>query len=297
MNINLKKKIGAILRRFITNTEWYNRQFLDCPKFWDLNTFALDVLFIGSDSGHYGYNPSNIKGRAYDLTLRDSTILQIYEVLRNYSSYLREESATVIMTISPFDLLTGNTTYFEDRYYTILNMASIPGFAYERRVEVMSRRNNPLFHYPLMCLRKDIPTLFRKKTDNCSTTADQYLEHIKHRYSIRDFKLPLSLNNQDAILDSYTIIEKIDKFCKEHNCRFVFSFPPVPSQMQLAIGEFMNTVALKDFTEKIHAAGIEFQNHTKTFGDDPDIKYFSSELYLSKIGAEKYTQLLLNNLV
>lgn len=67
--------------------------------------------------------------------------------------------------------------------------------------------------------------------------------------------------------------------------------------MQLAIGEFMNTVALKDFTEKIHAAGIEFQNHTKSFGDDPDIKYFSSELYLNKIGAEKYTQLLLNNLV
>lgn len=288
----IKKKIAAILKRFVTNSEWYNKQFLDCDKFWNVEQFGNEVAFIGSDSGHYACNWQHKGKKCIDFTLRDSTILQNYEVLRNYSSFLKEKSCSVFMIISPFDFLTGSTTYFEDRYYTILNMASIPGFAYERRAEVLMRRNNPILYYPLFRLKKDLFAKRNSKNYN-KTTAQQYIDHIKQRYSIRDLGLKMSMINQDSFDDSVLIISKISSFCKEHGLKFTLVFPPVTKVFADYLRQFTDNEAYVNMLNKIKALNIKVLDYSfdKDYTENPDL--FISELYLNEKGAEKFTNQIL----
>lgn len=288
--MSVKKKVGKLLKKFVTNSQWYQREFMDCEKFWKLNTFSLDNLFIGTDSGHFGCNLESVDGKSYDLTLRDSTIHQNYEVLRNYSSYIKEEGATVVMIISPFDILTGNCDYFEDRFYSILNMASIPHFSYERRKEVLSRKNAPLAYYPLLSLRIDIPALFKKNRDVSKTTASQYISHIKHRYSIKNFKDKMSLLNQDSFDDAFLIIKQMNDYCEEHSARFILSFPPASRALCKEVNEFVNNESFVTLLQKLKNEEIivkDFTNDARFEGK------FSSELFLNKAGALLYTKLLL----
>lgn len=289
----IKKKIGSLLRKFITNSSWYNKQFLDCKKFWQLKTFSNEVAFIGSDNGHYSCNFKQINKPCVDLTLRDSTILQIYEVLKNYSSYLKEGDCQVVMIISPFDFLTGSTTYFEDRYYTVLNLCSIPAFSYERRAEVMARRNNPLLYYPLFSLRKDIPALFKKKDDTCRTTTQQYIEHIKSRYSIRELSAKFTMLNQDAFDDSFVTLSKISDFCKDHGFSFRLVFPPVPSPFSKELSQFMSNSSFIDLISKIKSIGIDVRDLSFDSTFSVESNDFSSDLYLSEKGASRFTKIIL----
>lgn len=288
----IKKKIGVILKKFVKNSEWYTKQFLDCDKFWSLEQFGNEVAFLGSDSGHYACNIKD-KGKNFiDLTMRDSTILQNYEVLRNYSSFLKENHCSVFMVISPFDFLTGSTTYFEDRYYTILNMASIPCFAYERRAEVISRKNNPILYYPLFCLRKDLfakhPTKYRNKI-----TAQQYIDHIKQRYSIRDFALKMSMVNQDSFNDSVSILNKINTFCKEHGFSFALVYPPVTKEFAVYLHQFTGNEAYINMLDKIKGLNIKVLDYSYNaiFTGNPE--YFMCDLYLNENGAKDFTNELL----
>ena len=289
----IKKRIGAILRRFVTNTDWYKKQFLDCDKFWQNKHFGNEEAFIGSDSGHYAYSNLNSTRQRIDLTLRDSTILQIYEVLRNYSSFLKENQCNVFMIISPFDFLTGSTTYFEDRYYSIINMASIPGFAYERRAEVMARRNNPLIYYPLFCLKKD---LFAKRRSNNSSklTATQYVEHIKHRYGIRDFRQNLSMINKDSFNDSLSILYKIQSFCDDHGYSFTLVFPPVTTVFAKYLKEYTENESYIRLIDQISNSGIRIKDYSYDEKYANNSEYFISELYLNEKGAKVFINELLS---
>lgn len=288
----IKKKIGKILRAFITNTPWFKNQFLDCGKFWQQKEFDIDVAFIGTDSGHYAFSASSTSGKSADWTLRDSTILQCYEVLRNYSSYLNPGYSKVILVISPFDFLTGSTLYFEDRYYSILNMASIPGFAYERRLDVLARRNNPIMYYPLFPLKKDLLALLKKNNDICITTADGYINHIKHRYAIRKFDdNKLSLLNQDAFIDSVSILSRMKGFADSHNIELILSFPPMPKPMIEQTSLFMANPFFESMLKEIQDIGITIRNYAIEHDFNNDL--FSSELYLNKDGAKEFTKLIL----
>lgn len=288
----IKKKIGAILKKFVKNSEWYKRQFLDCDKFWNLDQFGNEVAFIGSDSGHYACEIKNNVKKCVDLTLRDSTILQNYEVLRNYSSFLKEKQCSVFMVISPFDFLTGSTTYFEDRYYTILNMSSIPGFAYERRAEVISRKNNPILYYPLFSLKKD---LFEKRPSKYSNaiTAQQYIDHIKQRYSIRDFAFKMSVINQDSFNDSVSIINRINTFCKEHGFSFALVLPPVTKEFAEYLHQYTSNEAYVNMLDKIKGLNINILDYSynATFTGNPE--FFMCDLYLNENGAKEFTNELL----
>lgn len=288
----IKHKIGAVLLKFVKNSEWYTKQFLDCDKFWNLEQFGNEVAFIGSDSGHYACNWQHKGKKCIDFTLRDSTILQNYEVLRNYSSFLKEKSCSVFMIISPFDFLTGSTKYFEDRYYTILNMASIPGFAYERRAEVLMRRNNPILYYPLFCLKKD---LFGKRNSKYfnKTTAQQYIDHIKHRYSIRDFGLKMSMINQDSFDDSFNIISKMSYFCNEHGFKFALVFPPVTKFFAHYLRQYIDNEAYMNMLNRIKALNIRVLDYSFDNDYTENADLFISELYLNEKGAKKFINKLL----
>ena len=288
----IKKKIGAILKKFVRNSEWYTKQFLDCEKFWNLEQFGNEVAFIGSDSGHYACNALNNDKKCVDFTLRDSTLLQNYEVLRNYSSFLKEKDCTVFMVITPFDFLTGSTTYFEDRYYTILNMASIPGFAYEKRAEVMSRKNNPILYYPFFCLKKDLFAKHPSKYIN-KITAEQYVDHIKQRYSIRDFGLKLSMINQDSLNDSVLILDKINEFCKEHGFNFYLVFPPVTEVFAEYLSQFTSNESYINMLSKLKDIDIKIQDYSYDKSYIEKTEYFISELYLNETGSKEFTNQLL----
>ncbi len=288
----IKKKIGAILKKIVKNSEWYTKQFLDCDKFWNLEQFGNEVAFIGSDSGHYACEIKNNGKKCVDLTLRDSTMLQNYEVLRNYSSFLKEKQCSVFMVISPFDFLTGSTTYFEDRYYTILNMASIPGFAYERRAEVISKKNNPILSYPLFCLRKDLFAKHPSKYCN-RITAQQYIDHIKQRYNIREFSLKMPMINQDSFSDSVSILNKINTFCKEHGFSFALVFPPVTEVFAGYLRQYISNKSYVEMMNMLKEMDIKILDYSfdKNYTSHPD--YFMSELYLNDKGAKEFTNELL----
>ena len=149
MSVTLLKK--RVLNKLVRKSYWYNHiEFADCAKFWNHRTFGMDVVNLGSTSALAAFDYSAYPQlKAANWAMAPQTSLADYEILRNYSCYLRE-GATVIIPLCPFTCLGGSKDYFSDKYYTVLDIASIPHASYIKKQLVMERENNPFIYYPFM---------------------------------------------------------------------------------------------------------------------------------------------------
>lgn len=99
----IKIKLNGLIRR----SYWYNNiLFPDCKKFWSHNTFNLDVVNLGSNSGKYAFEYSEEHVKAANWAMGPQTLLADFEILKNYCSYLKND-AVVIIPLCPFTCLGG----------------------------------------------------------------------------------------------------------------------------------------------------------------------------------------------
>jgi len=290
-------KVKRVLNALVRRSYWYNNvAFQDCAKFWKHNIFELDVVNLGSSSALAAFDYSDFpRLKTANWAMAPQTLVGDYEVLRNYSCYLRE-GATVIIPLCPFSCLGGSNDNLADKYYTVLDIASMPHASYVKKQQMMDIKQNPILYYPLIQLFSRKP---KQKDANWSEEelekdAKMRMESWRKEFSIIRFSDPLSLVNKDAYNDGQVVVEKIIDYCKERNLCPIVVMPPVsqalrqqftPEIKSLFIDGFVKSLSKKDVPFLDHFADTRFQNDC-----------FQNSFVLNGGGARLFTNVVLNEI-
>lgn len=283
--------IKKILNKFIRKSYWYNNiMFADCGKFWNERDFGIELVNLGSTSARAAFNYDGINIDARNWAMSPQSFVGDYEILRNYSCFLKE-GATVLIPICPFSCLGGSNADLADKYYTILNIASIPTASYSRRRNILGVMQDPSSTYPLFQL------FSRHSGTGCDDFEKDALIRIdswKHEFSIMDWENALTIVNQDAYNDSAKILSEIVEYCRTQNLRPVIVLPPVSKELRSLFTTRMKKLFIEDFVKQA-APCTRFLN----FFDSPDFQernLFDNSFMLSYQGAKKFTLAILKKL-
>lgn len=294
--MNLKKKTKSFLIRLVKRGYWYNSViFPDCEKFWNYNTFNTDVVNLGSTSALHAFSYEDIPIKAANWALGHNPLLGDISILKNYFGYLNPKGSTVIIPLCPFSSLSGSYCYFEDRYYTLLYCTTMQGYSFRREQQVMSLKNNPISHYPLMAIFRDIKLSFLTPKQPGLTElqmeqdSQRWIDDWYKEFSISCLSEPLSLINQDAIEDAAGILNEMISFCQDRRIRPVIIIPPMYHTLSRKFTPETRKVFIESLMNKVKDKSIWFYNYM----DDPqftdDISLFQNSFLMNKKGAQMFT--------
>ena len=284
--------IQRVLNMLARHSYWYNRiEFADCQKFWHHNTFDLDVVNLGSSSALAAFDYAGYPLlKAANWAMAPQTLVADFEILRNYSCYLKK-GTTVIIPLCPFSCLGGSNNDLADKYYTVLNIASMPHASFRRQQQQMQVKNTPWRYYPLAQLLAKKPK--NKDIDKSRFEADakMRMESWMKEFSIIRFSDPLSLVNKDAYSDGAELLSQMVAYCKERDFNPVYVMPPVSKEMREQFTTEMKQLFIDDFVKKGVGDKGQFLDYfaDSRFSDD----CFQNSFILNGTGAKKFTEVVL----
>lgn len=303
---NIFKKIFHIFNAIIRRSRWFNDiLFQDCRKLIIHSTFNLDVVNLGSTSGVYAFNYEGMNIKAANWALSCNPLVCDEEVLKNYVSYLKPEGTIVILSLCVFSALSGRYDCFEDRYYAILYPSSIPNFSKRKQNEVMARYNRPLLYMPLYNMVKEFWYLLKRpfikgekilSEEQLQKDAQRWFDGWLKEFNVNDFSLPLSLVNQDSVLDAAYHLNKIITFCKEHNATPVMVLPPMYHTLAEKFSIKAREILLDSLFAQIDDQSIRFINYMDDSEFSNDRTFFLDSFLLNQIGAKAFTKKVLTDI-
>lgn len=295
MNIGYYIKRAAY--KILSRTYWYNNvAFADCSKFWTHRTFGLDVINLGSSSAKAAFDYSNYPQlKTANWAMAPQTFVADLEILRNYSCFLKE-NATVIIPICPLSSLGGSNDDLPDKYYTVLNIASMPHASFRRYNKQMQMREQPWLYYPALPIDWLRSKVHKHRKPQFEQDAQIRINSWKKEFSIIDFEYELSLINQDAFEDGVEILKRIIGFCKEKGYKPVVVLPPVHSALSTKFTPKMKDQFIDSFIGKVLPGeyGLKFLDYfsDKRFSSD----MFADSFLLNKKGALVFTEIVLKDI-
>jgi hypothetical protein len=234
--------------------------------------------------------------------LTKNPLLADEEVLKNYFSYLKPQGSVVIVTLCPFSSLSGSYDYFDDRYYSFLNIRSIPHFSIAKKQEVLRKMESPLEYYPLSQLFYGLKRCIvhrKRKTmtaDQMKSDAVSWLEGWKKEFSISSFSRPLSIVNHDGIADASRILNEIIVFCKEREIRPVFLIPPVYQSLADLLTQQIRELVIEPLLSMLKDQDVWFHNYMDDEAFTDDISLFQNSFLMNEKGAKLFTKRVLTDI-
>ncbi len=295
-------KIKRIINGAIKRGYWYNNVlFPDCRKFWCYNTFNTDVINLGSTSALCAFNYDGLPIKGANFALAHNPLSGDYAILRNYLGYLKPQGGVVIIPLCPFSSLASGYTINDDRYYTLLYASTIPDYSHSKDIFVNNIKKNPISVYPLIYVLKDLFFLKNKK-NKCLTEmemkqdAEEWMKSWKKEFSIRDFSVPLSLINQDALSDAVTIILNIIDCCENHGFRPVVIIPPVYSALGSLFTPEIREVLMGQLITSIKHKSVLFLDYMDDDEFCNDRTMFTNSFLMNQKGAKSFTSKVLSDI-
>lgn len=287
--------IQRVLNKLVRKSYWYNNiAFGNCEKFWIHRTFDLDVVNLGSSSSVAAFDYSGfVNLKTANWAMEPQALVADFEILRNYSCYLRK-GATVIIPLCPFSCLGGSNDDLADKYYTVLNIASIPHASYRRQQQQMEIKNNPWRYYPLIQLIARNPKTTNLEAGKFAADAKMRMESWRKEFSMIRFTDPLSIVNKDAFIDGVNLLKEMISYCKYRKFYPVIVVPPVSEAMRSMFTESMKEVFIDSFIEKSIDKDIlvlNYFNDLRFYDND-----FKNSFILNTEGAKKFTKIVINDI-
>lgn len=298
MGYNIKQKIKNKLLSFVRNSDWYQEKFSDCVKFWNHNTFNVEIVNLGSTSALHSFNYDGLNLNAFNWALRANPLKGDEAVLKNYSSYLNPQNCTVIIPLCPFSSFAGGYEDFDDRYYSILYPSSIPLYSNNRRKSVMDMVNHPLRFFPAKEIIPSIKKRFVKQQEyHAASIADserRFNAWLKE-FDIDDFDAPLSLINKFSIQEAIKTLQRIIDYCNERGFKSIVVVPPMTESLMKKFPEKVLKMLIDDFWKDVDRGATEFINYIgeKQFSDD---SLFLDSFLMNEKGAKLFTKHLLSRI-
>ncbi len=291
-NMSISGIIQRVLNKLARRSYWYNNiQFADCQKFWLHNTFDLDVVNLGSSSALAAFDFSGYPQlKSANWAMAPQTLVADFELLRNYSCYLKK-GATVIIPLCPFSCLGGSNNDLADKYYTVLNIASMPYASFRRQQQQMQIKNNPWRYYPFAQLLARKPKNKSIEKSAFEADAKMRMESWRKEFSVIRFSDPLSIVNKDAFQDGSELLSQIVDYCEERDFKPVFVMPPVSEAMRRQFTSEMKQLFIDDFVKRGVGDRAKFLDY---FADTRfDNACFQNSFILNGAGAMKFTEIIM----
>lgn len=286
--------IQRVLNKLTRKSYWYSHiTFGDCEKFWLHRTFDLDVVNLGSSSSVAAFDYSgHPELKAANWAMAPQTLVADFELLRNYSCYLKK-GATVIIPLCPFSCLGGSNDDLADKYYTVLNIASIPHASYRRQQQQMQIKDNPWRYYPLVQLLTRKPSNKGIAKDAFEADAKMRMESWRKEFSMIRFTDPLSLVNQDAYHDGAKLLGQIVDYCLEREYRPMVVMPPVSEALRDQFTPEMKSLFVDGFVKEGVKDKVLFLDY---FADARfAVADFQNSFMLNATGSRKFTEVVLKD--
>jgi hypothetical protein len=304
--------INKIWNKILKYSPFYTSKFSDCDKFWRLSTFNIDLVNLGSSSGKYAFDYSDIPLKASNWAMGPQALALDYAILQNYCSYLKD-NATIILTLCPFTCMVGfNYISFTDKYYTILHHSSIPGFSIEKKIKICNLKNKPslvmsnkeivksFITIPLSFVKQIIQfyrTMERNPHNDKELKKDalKWITGWKSQFSIVDLNSTLNDIQQNNFNSSALILHDIVTFCKERGYNPVIVIPPVTKYLNVYFNQIFKKIYIYDYIKKAQVENIPFLDYMddERFSD-PNL-YFNS-FFLNLRGRKIFTKQVLKDL-
>ena len=299
--MSIIKKIGGLINKFIKKGHWYRHViFQDCEKFWGYQKFNLDVVNLGSTSGLNAFVYEGLSLKCANWAMTGKSLLGDLAILNNYISYMKPHDGVVIIPLCPFSSLAGRYMTLDNRFYTLLHPNSIPNFSYyeQQKVKIMMQR--PISFFPMVAIITDFMHWVKKGKTSCMMSEERMKEDAEKRmsnwmaeFSITDFNAPLSLVNQDGIIDAARLLNDIINTCKSHYIRPVVLIPPVYHTLAEVFNSEIRRAVIDSLVDRIEDKSIWFYNYMDDTQFVNDCSLFENSFLLNKKGAGFFTQRVL----
>lgn len=297
----MKSLFYRALNKFTHKSQWYDQFWGGVTKFWYINTFNLDVVNLGSNSGKYAFDYSEQPVKGMNWAVGPQSLFHDFNILKNYFSYLKE-NGTVIIPLCPFSCLQSPYTKASNlKYYTFLHPATIIDFQEEERVKALTIKNNPAKAMPAFCIKKEVRELIHKLTPkkqqsvSFKQNAVWFVNMWKKQFGISDLNSPLSAKHAAEQEQKALLLSEMIEFCLERNLRPILVIPPVHSELyQLFSPEFKQNY-IYSFIKKSNGRNIPFLDYMndERFQND---KFFSNSFFMNQLGAKQFTGTILKDL-
>jgi hypothetical protein len=293
------RAINALIRKGY----WYNNfLFPDCNRISENIKFGIDVLNLGSTSGVNAFCYEGININGVNLAMQGNPLLGDMEIMNNYSSYLKPCGSYVIMPLCPFSFLAGSYDYFDDRYYLLLNIKSIPNGNYKHRQNVYAKFQAPLLHYTFYGFFSDIKHLICSerailKGGDYQANAEQWIKSWLHEFSMDSLDASLTLKDKDGIDDAIKILKSLITYCRYCNATPIIVIPPIsaPLAKKLSV-DTLNKFLYKPINAIATETGVRFIDYMYFPEMSEDLSLFKDAYLMNTKGAKLFTKKLLKDI-
>lgn len=305
-----------ILSKPIYATEWYKGFFVgaDGETYPDNNWYRkheernFDLINLGSSGGKWAFDYSGFNIKAMNWAQQPQTLLEDFNLLRNYHSILKK-GGIVLIAIMPFTGLNKTTGFRDAMKYLKID-------AHEPIQPVEIKRARLYTQYPILMGRPAIKALIKhllrkekiasveKKADvennpmsknQLEQDAKRWVEGWKQQFAIGDFEAPLTETNQKGRDYRIKLMRELIDFCTERTYKPVYVIPPVTKHLSQYYTPKFEETYIYGFLKSVDRS-ILLLDYSKDESLQKDDLYFNS-FFLNKKGRKIFTERVLQDLI
>jgi hypothetical protein len=271
------------------------------------NDRNYDLVVLGSSGAKWAFDFSDCNIKAMNWAQQPQTLVEDYNLLRNFHSILRR-NGTVIITIMPFTSLNKKTNVYDALKYLHIH-------SHEPIEPYLVKRAKAIEYFPLLLgkraikatikyvLHKDVARSnydYAMVEDNpmigeqLDKDAANFILGWKRQFGIIDFDAPLTEENKEGRRFRIDLIRTMIDFCIEREYYPVLVIPPVTKHLSKYYTDTFTETYIYSFLREINRE-VTILDYSKEQDLEDDKLYFNS-FFMNKKGRRIFTQKVLSDL-
>lgn len=316
--INLYKRITkeiayyALFSPILKKTNWYKNLFIEDiypGNIWyrEHDERNFDLVVLGSSSAKWAFDFSDLGIKAMNWAQQPQTLVEDYNLLRNFHSILRK-GGIVIITIMPFTSLNKQTGLRDAlKYQKVHSHEPIQPYLYQKArhiTEIPVLMGIPAIKGLIKYLIGKDEKLRTNANAQCfnnlmnqeqlEQNALSFVNGWKQQFNITDFDAPLTEDNKKGREYRIKLMQTIIDFCIERSYRPVFVIPPVTKHLSKFYTPAFEETYIYSFLRDVNR-DIPILDYSKNDNLQKDDLYFNS-FFMNQKGRKLFTKQVLSDI-
>lgn len=304
-----------VLSEPIKKSVWYDSLFVgaDGETYPDNNWYRkhdernFDLINLGSSGGKWAFDYSSIDVKAMNWAQQPQTLLEDYNLLRNYHSILKR-GGIVLITVMPFTGLNKITGARDAMKYLRIDA--------QEPIQPQKFRQARLYtRYPILmgkvAIKAGLKYLLKKEKrvdisqtinadknpmsqEELDRDALRWVNGWKKQFGIVNFDDPLTENNQKGRDYRVNLMRTLVDFCTERSYKPVYIVPPVTKHLSKYFTSKFEETYIYGFLQSV-GRNITLLDYSKNESLQDDELFFNS-FFLNRKGRKIFTEQVLKDL-
>lgn len=302
----------ALFSPILKKSNWYKNLFIEDiypGNYWyrEHDERNFDIVTLGSSSAKWAYDFSDYGIKAMNWAQQPQTLVEDYNLLRNFHSILRK-GGWVIITIMPFTGLNKQTSIKDALKYQKVH-------SHEPIQPYLNEKARLIAQIPLLMGKPAVKALVKYllgkdevlRTDKISNSENNpmnneqleknalsFIESWKSQFYISDFDAPLTAENKKGRAFRIKLMQTIIDFCTERDYKPIFIIPPVTKHLSKYYTRAFERTYIYSYLKDVNRE-IPLFDYSKEGELQQDDLYFNS-FFLNKKGRKLFTHRVLSDL-